>query len=105
MKTLFTLVILAASAWAQPQNRFSATSGDVSLSGAGTKLTLQQPATNGKQVTMEAAVVYCSVACDLTMAQNGTAATATAGTINSPLRMWAVALQPEESSTSPRPSA
>lgn len=75
-------VILAASAWAQTSNRYSATTGDVVLVAAGTKFTLQQPATNGKQVKMEAVVVYCSVACDLTQAQNGTAATATAGTVN-----------------------
>lgn len=75
-------VILAASAWAQTPVRYSATTGDVVLVTAGTKLTLQQPATNGKQVKMEAAVIYCSVACDVTMAQNGTAATATTGTVS-----------------------
>lgn len=62
--------------------RYSATTGDVVLAGAGTKLTIQQPATNGKQVTLEAAILYCSVACDVTQAQNGAAATATAGTAN-----------------------
>jgi len=62
-------------------NRFSATTGDVSLSGAGTTLTIQQPATNGKLVSLEGATVYCSVACNVTQYQNGTAATTTAGTV------------------------
>jgi len=59
---------------------YSATTGDVVLAGAGTKFSIQQPATNGRQVQLIAAVVYCSVACDLTQVQNGTAATATAAT-------------------------
>jgi hypothetical protein len=80
MKKLFLLAAIAACAWAQSPNRYSATTGDVSLSGAGTKLTIQQPSSNGKPLQLEAAVVYCSVACDVTQTQNGTAATATAGT-------------------------
>ena len=75
---LFVLICFS-SLYAQV-NRFSATTGDVSLSGAGTALTIQQPATNGKTVVFETAVVYCSVTCTVTQSQNGTAATATAGT-------------------------
>lgn len=59
---------------------YSATTGDVSLSGSGTAFTIQQPATNGHQVQFQAAVVYCSVACSVSQAQNGAAATTTAGT-------------------------
>lgn len=61
-------------------SRFSATTGDVSLSGAGTALTIQQPAKNGAPISLESATVYCSVACNVTQTQDGAAATATAGT-------------------------
>lgn len=75
------LLLLAVSE-GHSQTRYSATTGDVVLVSSGTKLTIQQPAANAKQVWLEAATVYCSVACDLTMSQNGAAATATAGTAN-----------------------
>lgn len=81
-RTILLAASLLLSAFAQQTARFSATTGDVSLSSAGTALTIQQPATNGKQVYFEAAVVYCSVSCSVTQAQNGAAATATAGTAN-----------------------
>jgi len=42
----------------------------------------QQPATNGADTVIEQVVVYCSVPCNVTQAANGTAATATAGTLN-----------------------
>lgn len=77
-KLLLAVFLLAVPAMAQVA-RYSATTGDVSFSG-GTKLTIQQPAANAKQVQFETAVVYCSVACDVSQAQNGTAATATPGT-------------------------
>lgn len=70
---------LALPALAQTNHYVSGT-GDVSLSGATTAATLQQSATNAKQVTGEWATVYCSVACTATQSINGTAATATAGT-------------------------
>lgn len=76
------LILLAAgNGHCQFVRRYSATTGDVVLAAASTKFTIQQPATNGNVVMLEAAVLYCSVACDVTMAQNGTAATATAGTV------------------------
>lgn len=77
MKLITLLLALAAGLCAQ---NFSATTGDVSLSDAGTKFTIQQPASGARQVRLIAAVVFCSVACDLSQSQNGTAATATAGT-------------------------
>jgi len=76
---VFLFSLFALFGQAQTYN-YSATTGDVSLSSAGTSFTIQQPATNGKNVKLSSALVYCSVACDITQAQNGTAATATAGT-------------------------
>lgn len=84
MRRLLLLLALALPLAGQI-NSFSATTGDVVLAGAGTAFTIQQPATNGKQVQLIAAVVYCSVACSATQSQNGTAATATAGTITGTL--------------------
>lgn len=84
MKKLLFVLVLALPLAAQI-NSYSATSGDVVLSGAATAFTIQQPAANGKQVQLTAAVIYCSVACSATQAQNGAAATATAGTITGTL--------------------
>jgi hypothetical protein len=83
MKTLFILLLAVAPAWTQTPNRFTETSGDVSLSAAGTTFTIQQPSVasgGAKQVTLEGATVYCSVACNLTQTYNGTAASTTAVT-------------------------
>jgi hypothetical protein len=83
MKHILALAALClAPAYSQGLARWSATTGDVSLSGAGTAATIQQPAANASQVVFEYAIVYCSVACPVTITANGTAATATAGTIN-----------------------
>jgi len=78
MKTVITFLLCALSLAAQA--RYSATTGDVSLAASGTSLTIQQPASGAKLVRLESAVVYCSVACNITQSANGTAATATAGT-------------------------
>ena len=98
MKRLIIAAIFAACLWGQNAGgfRYSATTGDVVLVSAGTKFTIQQPASNANQITLESAVVYCSVACTLTQAQNGTAATSTAGSISpllpfgpvSPTTVW-----------------
>lgn len=82
MKLLTSLLLLAALPLCAQVNRYSATTGNVSLSGAGTALTIQQPASGGKLVTLESVQVYCSVTCVVSQAANGTAATATAGTAN-----------------------
>jgi hypothetical protein len=50
-------------------------------SGAAVVVTIQQPSTGARQVQFEGAVVYCSVACVPSLEINGTAATATAGTV------------------------
>ncbi len=47
-------------------------------SSTGEVLTVQQPANPSFSVQFEVAVVYCSVACTATLAQNGTGATSTA---------------------------
>lgn len=77
--TLLALTLL--SAWGQNTIAWKATTGDVSLSGAGTTATVQKTATNTVLVTIDKITVYCSVACNVTQAANGTAATTTAGTI------------------------
>lgn len=94
-KTLIIGILLALPMAAQ--QRFSASTGNAVLSGTATALTIQQPATTANPspntVTLESAVVYCSVACVVSQAQNGTAATATAATIApiSPVGSTAVA--------------
>ena len=89
MKRLLVLLCLSLPLMAQLPGRWFATTGDVSLSGAGTTATIQQPATNGQQVQIETIVVYCSVACNITQAANGAAATSTAGTIQGILpNLW-----------------
>lgn len=81
MKRLILLTFsLAVAAFAQTP-RYSATTGDVALVATATKFTIQQPSSGGKNIRLESATVYCSVACDVSQSQNGTAATATAGTI------------------------
>jgi hypothetical protein len=81
MKRIFLLTLcVGAILFAAQPVRFSATTGDVSLSGTGTSFTIQQRATNGRPIQLESAAVYCSVACNVTQSQNGAAATATAGT-------------------------
>lgn len=85
MRRLILLTALAAclhvSANAQT-NRYSATTGDVSLSAAATTLTIQAPAAQTRNIRLESITVYCSVACSVTQAYNGAAATATAATIS-----------------------
>ena len=98
MKLLFPFTVAALLVFgalpvpAQQTSRFSVTTGDVALSGAGTKLTIQQPASHAAQVNLESAVIYCSVACDVTQSSNGAAATSTAGTANALLPFNAAAL-------------
>ncbi len=91
MKTLLFLIALSLPAFAQSQVNYVASTGNVSLSGAATAATLQQPATNSLPVSFPSsttggappvgASVYCSVACVATVSRNGTAATTTAGSV------------------------
>jgi hypothetical protein len=81
-RKLLILALAFAGCVLAQSYRYSSTTGDVSLSGAGTKFTIQQPSgSGGRQLRLESAVVYCSVACDVTQSQNGSAASTTAGTI------------------------
>lgn len=94
MRSVIITLLLAASAIAQTSQPYTyiATTGNVSLSGATTAATLQQPiaTSNPLPVSFPAspatgASVYCSVACTATIISGtGTsgAATATAGTVN-----------------------
>lgn len=76
MRIILALLALAAGLCAQsPPNSYS-------IQATTTKLTLQQPATGGGNViTGNFATVYCAAAQTATESWNGTAATATAGTI------------------------
>lgn len=78
---LALLILFAGLLSAQQQTRWSATTGNVSQSGATYAATIQQPASNQQQVYLDQIVVYCSVACTVTQSANGTPATVTAGTI------------------------
>jgi hypothetical protein len=98
MKKLFLVFALGTLSFAQQlvspvppcqqMNCYTATTGNVSLSTAGTAATLQQPtAAPFQQLYGVKASVYCSVACVVTRSKNGTAATTTAGSfVQSPLQ-------------------
>lgn len=76
------LLALAALPVFAQANRYSATSGDVALSGAGTIFTIQKPTTQpNKDVRLESITVTCSTACSFTQTYNGANATSTAGTV------------------------
>lgn len=84
MRHVFQLVMIAVtlsgSAFAQDL-WFSSSTGVVALVGAGVTATLQQVSGGPKEAQLDTATVFCSVACTITQKQNGTEATATAGTI------------------------
>ncbi len=78
MRTLLIGFALASGLFAQQQDHYIA-------SASTTALTLQQPATNARQITFGSstvvgASVYCASASTATISWNGTASTATAGT-------------------------
>lgn len=78
---LAILPVFAVRAPAQQVQRWSATTGDLSLSTSATAATIQQPGTEGSDTVIEQIVVYCSVACSVSQAGDGSPATATAGTV------------------------
>ena len=93
---LFGLILsVAFAAEAQNITRFAATTGDVSLVASATTATLQNLAVGqGGEIFVDQIVVYCSAACTVTQAANGTAATATDGTITPILPSQATASIP-----------
>lgn len=83
MKTIILLAALAAQLSAQTVVRWVATTGDVALSPGATAATIQQVAvaSGASLAYVDQIVIYCSVACNATLAANGAAATTTAGTV------------------------
>ena len=81
MKYFVISLLMLATCMGQDVRRWSATTGTVALVAAGTSATVQQPATGSVPVQLENAIVYCSVACQVTQSRDGTAATTTAGTV------------------------
>lgn len=79
-KALVILTLTAGACSAQ-SIRWVGTTGDVSLSSSAMTATIQQVISTPKTISFETATVYCSVACDVAQAQNGTGATATTGTL------------------------
>lgn len=68
--------VITATCHAQ-QNYFMA-AHSASLTSAADAVTIQQPASGARQVKFNGALVRCSVACTITLSQNGAKATATA---------------------------
>lgn len=75
------LVALGASGQNEKRNnRFFVFDDAASLSAADATVTVQQPSSGSRWVFFEVAQIYCSVACDVTISRDGTAATTTAAT-------------------------
>lgn len=78
MKKLILLAALAATLIGQgTQTRWSATTGQVTQTGASYTATIQQPTGSRSEIYLDQIVVYCSVACLVTQSAFGTAATTT----------------------------
>lgn len=80
MKILILALLATLPTFAQSM-RWTGTTGEVAVNTTTYTVTIQQPASGAKAVTLESATVNCTVACKVTFAQNGTAASATAGTL------------------------
>lgn len=76
---LAAMLLLPVGGSAQDPNitRFSVFKA-TTLSGTAEVVTLQQPAADGEIIRVENVEVWCSVACDITLERDGTAATGTA---------------------------
>jgi len=74
------LVPIASPQKVTRNNRFIVFDDCASLSAAACDVTVQQPASGSKWVVFHYFEVYCSVACEVTVSRDGTAATATAAT-------------------------
>jgi hypothetical protein len=84
MKRLLLLAALAATTVYQtlaapfPGSPLYVVFKETVLAGTAEKITIQTPSAGAKQVYFGTATIYCSVACDVTLTQNGTVATVTA---------------------------
>jgi len=76
-KTLGILALIAMSCGAQDTLNEYIVFKETSLSSSTEKVTIQQPSSPVMTIVGEVASVYCSVACNATVTQLGTAATAT----------------------------
>jgi hypothetical protein len=81
MKRLLTVALFCSAALSAQTLRWSATSGAVSQGAATTTNTIQQPSSAATVAYIDQVTVYCSVACTVTFAVNGTGATTTSGTV------------------------
>jgi hypothetical protein len=96
MRKLFLILIPLALGWATTpalaQPEYVAYHEDA-LTSAGVALSIQAPGTTGARVVrMVRAVAYCSVACDVTLERDGTAASATALTPTPVMSQYPAAL-------------
>ncbi len=79
---LFLALCVGMNAQSGTVQRWTATTGDVSLMSAGYVATIQQPSGTASPVMIDKVVAYCSVACTVTFYANGSpGATTTAGTV------------------------
>ena len=54
---------------------------EATLAASAHAITIQQPASGSKKVTLQSANLYCENACTVTLEKDGTAASSTAGTV------------------------
>lgn len=80
MKKIAILLMLAASVFAQRRGTY-AIEQKTALVAAAETITVQLPSSTGRTAGFESASVYCSVQCEITFERDGTAATATAITV------------------------
>lgn len=73
---VLSLFLLCSRLHIEAQSQLYTAYKESSLSSAVEKITVQQPA-HANQVQFDSATVYCSVACDATVYQNGSVATTT----------------------------
>lgn len=78
LRAFFCLVLAWTVATCYAQQNYYMASHTASLSSAVDAVTVQQPASGARQVKFSGALVRCSVACTITLSQNGTKASTTA---------------------------
>ena len=93
MKRLLILALVCSAGLSAQTLRWFSTSGATSQTGSASTFTIQQPASGATNAYIDQVVVYCSVACTVTFAANGTGATTTAGTVT-PLLPYSLSATP-----------